>query len=92
MGAAAARPLLERQVSARDHDAIAVAERVLAILDQGGFSATYKFALFTAILDLCIEKTSVHGVPRSPSRRASSRRRWSNSTGIRWSSSETLEH
>jgi len=50
-------------VSARDHDAIAVAERVLAILDQGGFSATYKFALFTAILDLCIEKTSVHGVP-----------------------------
>ena len=46
-----------------DQDAIALAERVLAILDQGGFSATYKFALFTAILDLCIEKTTVHGTP-----------------------------
>jgi len=50
-------------VSGRDQDAIALAERVLAILEQGGFSATYKFALFTAILDLCIEKTSVQGVP-----------------------------
>ncbi len=50
-------------MSGRDQDAIALAERVLAILDQGGFSATYKFALFTAILDLCLEKTSVHGVP-----------------------------
>jgi hypothetical protein len=50
-------------VSAGDQDAIALAERVLAILDEGGFSATYKFALFTAILDLCIEKTTVHGTP-----------------------------
>ncbi|MFB3853842.1 MAG: HNH endonuclease [Vicinamibacterales bacterium] len=50
-------------MSQRDQDAIALAERVLAILGQGGFSATYKFALFTAILDLCIEKTSVKGIP-----------------------------
>jgi hypothetical protein len=50
-------------VSQHDQDAIALAERVLAILEQGGFSATYKFALFTAILDLCIEKTSVKGIP-----------------------------
>jgi len=50
-------------VSARDQDAIALAERILAVLEQGGFSATYKFALFTAILDLCIEKTSVRGIP-----------------------------
>jgi hypothetical protein len=50
-------------VSAGDQNAIALAERVLAILDEGGFSATYKFALFTAILDLCIEKTTVHGTP-----------------------------
>jgi len=40
-----------------DQDAIALAERVLAILEEGSFSATYKFALFVAILDLCIEKT-----------------------------------
>ena len=46
-----------------DQGAIALAERVLSILDEGSFSATYKFALFTAILDLCIENTSRHGVP-----------------------------
>jgi hypothetical protein len=48
---------------AGDQDAIALAERVLGILEEGGFSATYKFALFTAILDLCIEKTTIHGTP-----------------------------
>jgi len=48
---------------ASDAGAIALAERVLGILDEGGFSATYKFALFTAILDLCIEKTTIHGAP-----------------------------
>jgi hypothetical protein len=48
---------------AGDQDAIALAERVLGILNEGGFSATYKFALFTAILDLCIEKTTTHGTP-----------------------------
>lgn len=47
----------------RDQDAIALAERVLGILEEGSFSATYKFALFTAILDLCIENTDRHGVP-----------------------------
>ncbi len=44
-------------------DPIALAERVLAILDEGSFSATYKFALFVAILDLCIEKTEPDGGP-----------------------------
>lgn len=50
-------------MSAGDQGPLALAERVLAILDEGGFSATYKFALFTAILDLCIEKTTVYGTP-----------------------------
>jgi 5-methylcytosine-specific restriction endonuclease McrA len=45
-----------------DRDAIALAERVIGVLDEGGFSATYKFALFTAILDLCVEKKFVKGV------------------------------
>jgi hypothetical protein len=45
-----------------DRDAIALAERVLAILDEGRFTTTYKFALFMAILDLCIEKTDTKGV------------------------------
>jgi hypothetical protein len=48
-----------------DRDAIALAERVIGILDEGSFSATYKFALFTAILDLCIENTNRHGVAPS---------------------------
>lgn len=45
--------------------AIALAERILAILDQGSFSATYKYALFTAILDLTLEKTTAAGPPTS---------------------------
>lgn len=44
---------------------VALAERVLGILNEGSFSATYKFALFIAILDLCIEKTSNSGEPPS---------------------------
>ena len=47
----------------REQDALALAERVLTILEEGNFSATYKYAVFTAILDLCIEKASKHGVP-----------------------------
>lgn len=46
-----------------DQGALALAERVLGILEEGGFSATYKYALFTAMLDLCIEKASKHGMP-----------------------------
>ena len=57
----------------RDQDAIALAERVLGILEEGSFSATYKFALFTAILDLCIEKTdrpaSRRSADHAPTRR-----------------------
>jgi hypothetical protein len=49
----------------RDRDAIALAERVLAILEEGSFSSTYKYALFIAILDLCIEKTEASGAPPS---------------------------
>ena len=48
-----------------DQDAIALAERVLAILEEGSFSSTYKYALFIAILDLCIEKTEARGAPPS---------------------------
>jgi hypothetical protein len=46
-----------------DRGAIALAERVLEVLAEGSFSATYKFALLTAMLDLCIENTSAHGAP-----------------------------
>jgi 5-methylcytosine-specific restriction endonuclease McrA len=46
-----------------EQDALALAERVLAILEEGSFSSTYKYALFIAILDLCIEKTERGGAP-----------------------------
>lgn len=48
-----------------DQNALALAERVLAILEEGSFSSTYKYALFIAILDLCIEKTEASGAPPS---------------------------
>jgi hypothetical protein len=48
-----------------DQDALALAERVVAILEEGSFSSTYKYALFIAILDLCIEKTEASGAPPS---------------------------
>ncbi len=38
--------------------AIGLAERILAILDEGRFSATYKFAVLSALIDLCLEHTS----------------------------------
>lgn len=44
-------------------DAIAFAEKVLAVLELGSFSATYKYALFTALTDLCLEQTSASGAP-----------------------------
>ncbi len=47
----------------RDDGALALAERALCVLEEGSFSATYKFALFTAILDVCIENTSTKGSP-----------------------------
>jgi hypothetical protein len=46
-----------------DRAALALAEKVLAILELGKQSATYKYALFAAILDLCIEKTSATRAP-----------------------------
>jgi 5-methylcytosine-specific restriction endonuclease McrA len=44
-------------------DAIALAERVLGILNEGSFSSTYKYALFIAVLDLCIEKFATKTIP-----------------------------
>jgi hypothetical protein len=46
-------------------DAVALAEKILALLSEGSFSATYKYALFIALLDLCLEQTTRHGTPPS---------------------------
>lgn len=44
-------------------DAVALAERMLQVLEYGSFSATYKYALVTALLDLCFELTTPQGDP-----------------------------
>lgn len=50
-------------MTARSQDAVALAERCLTLLEEGSFSATYKYALFIALLDLCLEQTSRNGHP-----------------------------
>jgi hypothetical protein len=65
VGGAGQGGVLEGRPVSGDTGAIALAERVLAVLDQGSFSATYKYALFMAILDLTIEKTTAGGPPTS---------------------------
>ncbi|HXJ33289.1 MAG TPA: HNH endonuclease domain-containing protein [Candidatus Eisenbacteria bacterium] len=42
-------------------EAISLAERIFQILDQGRFTATYKYAVLTALLDLCLENVSRTG-------------------------------
>ncbi|MCU0726755.1 MAG: HNH endonuclease [Planctomycetes bacterium] len=44
-----------------DRGPIAFAERVLALLDQGRFTATYKYAVMLGLMDLCMEHTDRHG-------------------------------
>lgn len=39
-------------------DPVGFSEKVLSLLELGSFSATYKYALFTAIMDLCLESTA----------------------------------
>lgn len=53
--------LEESKVSQREIDSVAFAEKVLTLLDLGSFSATYKYALFTAIMDLCLESAARSG-------------------------------
>lgn len=49
--------------SADDADALGLAERILTLLDQGRFTATYKYAVLLGLMDLCLEGTSHTGLP-----------------------------
>jgi hypothetical protein len=40
--------------------AIAFAERVLTLLDDGSFTATYKYAVLRGLIDLCITQVRVN--------------------------------
>ena len=45
--------------------AIAFAERLLTLLDKGAFTATYKYAVLLAMMDVCLERTSADGTAPS---------------------------
>ena len=44
-------------------DPIRFAERLLSLLDEGSFTATYKFAVLLALMDLCLEGSNRFGEP-----------------------------
>ena len=43
-------------------ETIRFAEKVLELLDEGRFVATYKFAVLLALIDLCFEKNAASGI------------------------------
>ncbi|MCK6587387.1 MAG: HNH endonuclease [Polyangiaceae bacterium] len=43
--------------------ALRLAERLIQLLDRGGFTATYKYAVLVALMDLCMELTGATGLP-----------------------------
>ena len=49
----------------RDDRHIAFAEKVMTLLDEGGFTATYKFAVLLGLLDLCRERAGSDGAAPS---------------------------
>ena len=48
-----------------EHTIIPFAERVIVLLDQGGFTATYKYAVLLGLMDLCFERGARAGDPPS---------------------------
>src|SRR5689334_4510119 len=42
---------------------VAFAERLLALLDEGSFATTYKYALLLALIDCCLEHADASGRP-----------------------------
>lgn len=43
--------------------ALRLAERLIQLLDEGSFTATYKYAVLVSLMDLCMELTSASGSP-----------------------------
>ena len=46
-----------------DDGPIRFAERLLSLLDEGSFTATYKFAVLLGLMDLCLEHSDRFGEP-----------------------------
>jgi PEP-CTERM motif len=45
----------------RRHDVFSFGEKLLALLEEGSFTATYKYAVLLALIDLCLEHTEASG-------------------------------
>ena len=43
--------------------AIGFAEKVLELLEEGRYTATYKYAVLLALIDVCLERTQASGAP-----------------------------
>jgi len=50
-------------VTPGSRDIIRFAERIVQLLDEGGFVATYKYAVLLALMDLCLEQSAIDGSP-----------------------------
>jgi 5-methylcytosine-specific restriction endonuclease McrA len=46
-----------------EQPALPIAEKIVQILDRGGFTATYKYAVLVALMDICMERTDAKGLP-----------------------------
>lgn len=46
-----------------DEPGLAFAEQLLSLLDSGRYTATYKFAVLIALIDVCVEATDAGGQP-----------------------------
>ena len=53
----------EAVTDADQRGAIGFAEKVLELLDEGRYTATYKYALLLALMDVCLEHTQSSGAP-----------------------------
>ncbi len=42
---------------------IRFAEKIVQLLDEGGFTATYKYAVLLGLMDLCLEQSAASGAP-----------------------------
>jgi 5-methylcytosine-specific restriction endonuclease McrA len=52
-----------RGAVADQRDAIRFAEKVLELLDEGRYTATYKYAVLLSLIDPCLEGTQTSGAP-----------------------------
>ena len=52
-----------REPAGDDLGVIGFAEKMLGLLDEGRFTATYKYAVLLGLMDLCIENTTASGAP-----------------------------